>query len=225
MVKKTRHPRASKKYNALLLVEIRVYSRLPLNHPRFPRLMGIDTDEDNPSITLEYMPNGNLSTYLSRNRDTPPNYRAQWVWDVLDAAHALHRTGVFHSNIQPWNFVVDAGLRLRIIAFSGAAVDGNPPPFIERAGFFLERDVEVEGSSAKSDLFAVGSTIYQIVTGVPPYADHGDDEIDEMFARREFPSLDGVLFGEVIGCCWAQGYMWARQALNAVEREIKRVEW
>ena len=169
------------------------------------------------------MPNGTLNNFMNRDRDAPLTQRAQWVSDVVEAVNVLHCRGICHSDIRPSNFVVGRDLRLHLIDFTGASIDGRPPAFMERPGFFLERDVTVEGSNTASDLFAVGSTIYQIMTGVPPHADRDDDEIDELFARGEYPSLEGIIFREVISCCWRTRYAWTRQAVAAVGKEVECV--
>ena len=169
------------------------------------------------------MPNGTLNNYMNRNRDVSLHQRALWVSDVLEAVNVLHCREIYHPDIRPSNFVVDPDLRLCLINFTGASIDGKPPAFMERPGFFLGRDVEREGSNTASDLFAVGSTIYQIMTGMPPYGGRDDDEIDLTFAKGEHPLLEGITFKEVISCCWRTRYTWTRQAVVDVEKEVRRV--
>ena len=71
------------------------------------------------------------------------------------------------------------------------------------------------------DLFAVGSTIYNVMTGRPPYHDLEDDEVDARFGRREYPEVDGLLFEQLILGCWKGTIPSARVLLDIVLSESK----
>ena len=70
----------------------------------------------------------------------------------------------------------------------------------------------------RSDLFAVGSAIYEIMTGHEPYEhlDSIDDmeEIEALFRAEEFPLTDDILAHQVIQNCWRQRYDCAHQCVE-----------
>ncbi|KAF2455117.1 hypothetical protein BDY21DRAFT_79380 [Lineolata rhizophorae] len=57
-------------------------------------------------------------------------------------------------------------------------------------------------NTVKSDLLALGSTLYGLVVGEAPYSGAGDDEIARRYAREVFPDLTGTFCGDVILDCW-----------------------
>jgi hypothetical protein len=56
--------------------------------------------------------------------------------------------------------------------------------------------------SVVTDLFALGSSFYQIITGRQLYAELNDKEVEMRFARKDFPSVSGIPFGDTIRRCW-----------------------
>lgn len=68
----------------------------------------------------------------------------------------------------------------------------------------------------KEDLFALGSTVYFIITGFEPFHELGDNdnEVQERYREGQFPDLAGVPFGEVIALCWRQEAKSAKMVLD-----------
>lgn len=77
----------------------------------------------------------------------------------------------------------------------------------------------VFGCSVVSDLFSLGSALYQIATGRQAYEGTDEEEIEEKFARKEFPSFEGVLFSEVIRKYWHCEFKSAEEVLHALESQ------
>ena len=53
-----------------------------------------------------------------------------------------------------------------------------------------------------ADLFALGSTIYEIMTGRQPYEDIPDKEVETLYRQQIFPTVETVPCGQVIKGCW-----------------------
>jgi serine/threonine protein kinase len=56
---------------------------------------------------------------------------------------------------------------------------------------FLPRDDE-SPNTVQSDLFASGSTIYEILVGRKPYDGVDDEEAQRLYSNREFPTLEDI---------------------------------
>ncbi len=69
------------------------------------------------------------------------------------------------------------------------------------------------------DLFALGSSIYEVLTGKPPYMDLGTQEIQTLYSLQQFPDLVGLDMRDVIRDCWL---LQARSA-REVHRRISEV--
>ena len=58
----------------------------------------------------------------------------------------------------------------------------------------------------RTDIFALGSAIYEIIIGYPPYADVSTDEAEAFYKVEKWPSVVGVDTGDIILRCWKGEY-------------------
>ena len=54
----------------------------------------------------------------------------------------------------------------------------------------------------QTDIFALGLTIYEIMTGASPYEDISSSQVKQLYALSQFPTLNGVPGEGVIRACW-----------------------
>jgi len=121
------------------------------------------------------MPNGSLSTFLESHINISAARQLQWCVEAAEAVVLLHSYGIVYADIRPENMVLDETLGLRIIDLSGSSVDGKPPLSLESTLFYLPLSRKDEmPCSVITDLFALGSSIYQIMTRRQPYQDLND---------------------------------------------------
>jgi serine/threonine protein kinase len=182
--------------------EYDVYQRLPRGHARLIEVVEYAPDL---GLTLEYMPNGNLRDWLLRAEGISAGRRLKWAADAAEGVALLHAHGVVHCDVSPSNFLVDAELRLRIIDFSGSSIDGSWSSAFESARFCLPRSWEA-ASTVGSDMFALGSTVYEILTGLAPYEELADEEVELLFRKQQFPAMEGVPAADIILGCWCCKY-------------------
>lgn len=172
---------------------------------------------------LEYMANGDLKTYLQTHDpdSIPPSLKLKWAYQVVEAVELLHRNGVLHCDIKPRNLLLAATFDVKIIDFSGPSIDGSRPASGEGTRFYRPRHWR-EQPTVATDLFALGSTLYEIFQGVSPYADVPCDEVERLFTRKEFPEVSGIPCGRVIEQCWLSRVDSAAEVRTAIRDIISR---
>ncbi|EPE05528.1 serine threonine protein kinase [Ophiostoma piceae UAMH 11346] len=202
-------PRNHKTHMRTILRECSVYIHLP-THQRLLPFYDCAATPVSASITLGYCKNGNLYDYLEAHPEATLCQRTIWCIEATEGLAHLHRHKVIHCDLRPDNFLVDDDLRLRIIDFGGSAIDDDIPLAAEAEGYFLPRPPPWACNTA-TDLFALGSTLYHIVTGHRPHQDRApQDDITASFERKEYPDdVHTLLIGAVVLKCWKSEYKYA----------------
>lgn len=176
--------------------EANIYRRIG-PHERLVRLLGHSRD----GLVLEYMKTGDLKTYLQAHESMAKSLKLKWAYQVAEAVDLLHRNGVIHCDIRPRNFLSDESLDIKIIDFSGSSLDGSKPTSGEGTRLFLPRDWRTL-PTVTTDLFALGSTLYEIFQGTSPHEDVSSDEVEKLFINNDFPAVSHIPCGHIIRQCW-----------------------
>ena len=152
--------------------EYRILERLP-RHPNVVRVVWADKlPDDTPFMVFEYVPGIGVDELLDSGSFSPDDVKGLGMEALAGLAH-LHENGVFHRDIKPSNLLwTDRGVR--IIDFNVAV---NADDEESRAGGtrrYVPPDLHVgEEMSAEEktdwDLFALGVTLYECVTGKYPW--------------------------------------------------------
>lgn len=106
--------------------------------------------------------------------------RLEWAHDIAVALHSLHASNIIHADMKPENILRDETDKVYLIDFSESWIDGKSGSSLESVRFFLPRDIKSD-STVQTDIFAFGSTLYEIMTGTRPYHDLADEEVEEPF--------------------------------------------
>lgn len=181
------------------------------DHPRVVKSKGLTE----AGILLEYAPNGDLYEYFAAHPDIPLDLRLLWCVQLAEAMVYIHSKRIIHCDIRHRNLLLDADLNLKLCDFQGRllSADGDyllNGDSIEGAKTWLPRPPP-DSSTYKTDLFAVGSTIYYIMMGheVFPELDghkyEDEVEIERRFRAGEFPT-DTHLCDAITDKCWRQKY-------------------
>lgn len=73
-----------------------------------------------------------------------------------------------------------------------------------------------------TDLFALGSTLYEITQGTSPYEELPSNEVERFFTQKEFPDISGIVCGQIIKQCWLSQIDSAADVKTAVWDIISR---
>ncbi|KAI3319140.1 kinase-like domain-containing protein [Xylariaceae sp. AK1471] len=200
-----------------MAVEAQIYERLGAHH-RLVQLKHWDPVDH--TLTLEYMPHGNLMEYVKKHgQEISPALRQQWVMEATEGIELLHSHGVIQGDVGPHNFLLDVNLGLKICDFGGSSLDGSRATVAPGVRYRLPSLAgrHVQPASIKEDLFALGSTIYFIATGHAPYNELTDeDEVEKLYRDGVFPELNDVPFAEIIALCWRQEAVSAKAIIELI---------
>ncbi|KAH8156786.1 hypothetical protein CIB48_g11461 [Xylaria polymorpha] len=207
-----------------MAIEAQIYQRLGA-HPRLVQLKHWDPIDH--TLTLEYMPHGNLMEYVKKHgQKISPAQRRQWAMEATEGVELLHSHGVIQGDVGPHNFLLDVDLSLKICDFGGSSLDGSRAAVAPGVRYRLPSLAgrHIQPATIKEDLFALGSTIYFIATGHEPYNELTDeDQVEKLYKDGVFPELGGVPFAEIIALCWRQEAESAKMIIELVRRSSAQV--
>ncbi|KAJ5562558.1 kinase-like protein [Penicillium sp. DV-2018c] len=168
-------------------------------------------------VDLRYESNGDLESYLKKTPLTS-NTKYRLAQQAIEAVAFIHERDVIHSDLSARQFLVDKSYNIRLSDFGGSSLQGSDAIVMENATHFLPRD-ESAPNTVQSDIFALGSTVYEILLGEKPYEGMEDEEIQRLFSDKVFPKLDGIRdqqWRNIIQKCWTCQYSRARDILEDI---------
>lgn len=184
---------------AQLMREVDLVKRL--SHPSIVKYEGMARDANTLSIVLEYAENGSLGQTLKAFGKLNEKLVASYVFKILEGLDYLHRSDVVHCDLKAANILTtktgnvklsDFGVSLNLRAMEREIKDVAGTP-----NWMAPEVIELKGASTKSDIWSLGCTVIELLTGRPPYGDIGnamtvmfrivEDECPPIPERFSFP--------------------------------------
>ncbi|EZF23438.1 hypothetical protein H112_03885 [Trichophyton rubrum D6] len=132
----------------------------------------------------------------------------------------FHAKGVFQVDVGLRNLLVDWDDNVKYCDFSGSSIDGSRPTVVVSPT--AQHPKAVIGSpTVQTELFSLGSAIYEISTTFKAYEGLEEDELQARYARGEYPDTSQLLLGGVILKWWRGCYFDAGEAAAEI-RDIQR---
>jgi len=192
-----------------------------LNHPNICAIHDVGEQDGQPYLVMELLRGETLKLYLTHHSLSPSEVLTlgQQAASALAAAHAR---GIVHRDIKPANlFVVDSGRdrkQLKILDFGLAkkqGIEASPDSRYfdnrnETAGATGTMDLTTPGSTvgtaaymspeqakgdpldARTDLFSLGSVLYEMATGQAPFAGRSTAEVFAALLMKDPPPVSSL---------------------------------
>jgi serine/threonine-protein kinase len=145
-----------------------------LNHPNIVVIYDAGEDQGLAYIVMEYLRGKHLSDHTTGDRLLPTATVLEVTARVAEALHYAHRQGVIHRDIKPANIMFDGDNNaLKITDFGIARLtDGGSTKtgiVLGTPSFMSPEQLEGKRLDGRSDLFALGVSLYQLVCGQLPF--------------------------------------------------------
>jgi serine/threonine protein kinase len=178
VVKLTREEHPGPRALARLRREHGLLSRI--RSPAVVRPLGLVEDGHRLALLLDDQGSRSLDQLLSADRGLPLEAFFQVGIDLAEGLAALHAAGVLHRDVKPSNVVVQPGTwhaQLIDLGLAATLVDGPDvgAPHGRFGGSLPYLSPEQTGRidravDARSDLYSLGATLYELLTGGPPFS-------------------------------------------------------
>src|SRR5579875_402831 len=135
-----------------------------------------DQGSDGPVhyIAMEYVPGRTLRQLLNERGRLPPAEALAIMAGVLSGLAAAHQAGFAHRDVKPENVLLTAGGGVKVADFGLAravagAVHTRGGMIIGTAAYLAPEQVEGGTSDARTDVYAAGVMLFELLTGTQPH--------------------------------------------------------
>ncbi len=143
-----------------------------LSHPNIISILTAEKQDNVFFIVMEYVAGDTLETIITREGALDLPRAMDFTCQICNAVDHAHRAGVIHRDLRPGNVLVSENGMVKVadfgtsrfleIAAHGTTVIGSPPYMAPE---------QFQGKAVfASDLYSLGVTMYQMLTGALPYS-------------------------------------------------------
>jgi len=179
-----------------------------LSHPNILEIHDFDTESDVTFAVTELLEGETLQEHLHKNRGPLPWQRVHEIGAaVANGLGAAHGKGVVHRDIKPSNIFMCSDGRVKILDFGLAATRGvvdteaetgsleapltHKGTVMGTVGYMAPEQVRGEAADARTDIFALGCVLYEMLSGQRAFKRDTTAEIMTAILREEPPPAGG----------------------------------
>src|SRR6266849_3758249 len=143
-----------------------------LSNPCIVQLYDVGINEQGtPFLVMEYVAGKTLEDHLGPSTLTLQRACA-WAADLAGALAIAHRAGIIHGDVKPGNILVTAENKVKLgdfgIARFASQVSGSGN-LMGTPAYLAPEQIQGDPQDPRSDQFALGIVLYQMLTGVKPF--------------------------------------------------------
>jgi len=155
-----------------------------VSHPNIVAITTAEKQDNVFFIVMEYVPGETLENVIAAIGALDLNRALDFSCQICNAVDHAHRQGVIHRDLRPANVLVTESDMLKVadfgtsrfleIAAHGTTVIGSPP--------YMAPEQFTGKAVFASDLYSLGVTMYQMLTGVLPYDTPAPSDLDKLMS-------------------------------------------
>jgi Tol biopolymer transport system component len=179
-----------------------------LNHPNITAVHDLGTHDGAPYIVTELLEGETLRARLSGGA-VAPRKAIDYAIQIAKGLAAAHEKGIVHRDLKPENIFLTSDGRVKILDFglakltqsetaSGAqtnlptAAGTEPGVVLGTLGYMSPEQVKGKSADARSDIFAYGAILYEMLSGRRAFHRESAAETMSAILREEPPDLSAT---------------------------------
>nr|WP_255669861.1 Stk1 family PASTA domain-containing Ser/Thr kinase [Aeromicrobium wangtongii] len=155
-------------------------SAAKLNHRNVVSVFDQGTDGEVTYLVMEYVPGHTLRDLMRQEAPMAPYRALELLEQVLIALSAAHAARIIHRDVKPENVLITPDGEVKVADFGlaravSAATTATGGTLIGTVSYLAPEIVTNDGADARSDVYACGAMLYEMLTGFKPHS--GDSPI------------------------------------------------
>lgn len=170
-----------------------------LSHPHIAAILEAAVTEDVGYIAMEYVDGGNLSQFTQPGKLLPVADTIEIAFKSCGALDYAFRQGIVHRDIKPANIMVSGGTNIKVTDFGAAYLHQAQQTQIADIGsplYMSPEQITSQQLDHRSDMFALGIVLYELLTGTRPFAASSLSELFRIILSVE-PAAPSTLRPEI----------------------------
>lgn len=174
------HPHHANDLNFLQRFSHEAMAAANLRHPSIVDIYDVGQEERQHFIVMEFVDGSDLKSMILRYKQLPVQQVLQIAASIAEGLDAAHQLGMVHRDVKPQNIMVANDGTAKITDF-GIAKSGLSTAQTETgvtfgtADYISPEQARGQPATAQSDIYALGVTIYEALTGQLPFV--GDSAV------------------------------------------------
>ena len=161
-----------------------------VTHPNVLRVFDLGEHDGLTFLTMQYIDGETLAEIMHRRRPLPVDEGVSLIRQICAGLGAAHAKGVLHRDLKPQNVLVDRGGNALLTDFGLAtsqdiAAITQTGALLGTPHYMSPEQVKGQHCDARSDIFAAGVILYEMLSGKLPF--DGDSVYEIMIARTRGP--------------------------------------
>ena len=170
-----------------------------LNHPNIVKIFNYSEYKNLPFIVNEYIKGRTLKEYLDVKKSFSVKETCHIMLELCDALMYIHNKGIIHRDIKPQNIFYDSNGEVKLADFgisfllnSNLNVNENKR-VMGTAEYMAPEIIRGKSPSSQSDVYALGVTFYELITGCVPFDGETPSIIAKMQINEDMPSPKKII--------------------------------
>lgn len=160
-----------------------------LNHPNIATLFDFFVWNDMPVAVIEFIAGESLRSLVDRSGPIPVHLALPMIVQALRGVAAGHKRGIIHRDLKPSNLMMTAEGIVKITDFGIAKVRSETDlarvsTRIGSTSYMAPEQILGRPVDEKTDIYVIGGTLYELLTGRPPFQGLSQFEIDSAHVRE-----------------------------------------
>lgn len=147
-------------------------------------LLDVGWNSDPPYYAMEYLENGSLASMLE-NGPLDADEAVRVAIGIAKGLVHAHGSGILHCDLKPANVLFDGEMEPRLCDFGQSRLSSEQNPALGTLFYMAPEQADLRAvPDARWDVYALGTLLYQMITGSPPFRTAAAEE-----RIRQAPSL------------------------------------
>ena len=186
-----------------------------LNHPNIAMLFDFCVWNGSPVAVMEFIEGETLQHRIQRTGPVPAHLALPIFVQALRGVAAGHRRGIIHRDLKPANLMITSEGVVKVTDFGIAKVQSSTgltqaSTRVGSSSYMSPEQILGRPVDARTDIYAMGVTLYELLCGRPPFQARTSFEIESAHVR-DLPVPPIVYYAQI-----------PRQAVDAVLRALAK---